>query len=782
MGLFGKAQLRVEDERLLRGNGRYVDDVKLPGMLHLALLRSPIAHGRIHSLSLDRARTMKGVVAVVGAKDLPHAARMQPDWHPNPLLKYVRGVQTLASAKVRYVGEPIAAVIAQSRYLAEDALELIDLELEPLRTSPDLQGAANPDAPRVHDDMPSNVAAVFPVKSGDADAAFAQAALVVEGKFDVHRGTGQAIETRGIVAHWEAMRERMAVWSTTQVPHVARDVIAKALSLPIYQVEVISPDVGGGFGYKGFGYAEDVLVPVLAKLLQRPVKWIEDRAEHLVAAYQERSQLYDAKLALDRDGTIVGLRSTFLHDAGAYSPWGPVVPLLSAVNAPGPYKVPNCDIEGRMIYTHRVPVVPVRGAGRPQPIYVIERLLDQAAMKLGKDPVALRLGNLIGKDDYPYAVGFRSRDGTQRTYDQSDVPAMLERACELISYSSRRVEQTKARHNGRYIGVGVACAVEEAGLGPYEEARVSVQPDGRVLVHIGCPSQGQGQATTIAQIVADAFDMELDRVEVRSGSTDYIEHAIGTYASRVAVVAGCAAFNAAKVVRERALRIAAVQLQCSVDALTMCAGKAVLNDGGGEIDLQSIARLSRGESGAPIPDGIEIGLAASASFGPSAVTYPTGAHACVVEVDVSTGEVEVLAYAAVQDFGTVINPLIVEGQVHGAFAHGIGNTFLERVVHDENGQVLTGTLMDYLMPTTTSVPHVQIELMPHATPLNPLGMKGAGQGGLIPVGAAISGAVEDALRPFGAHPNTLPFSPSDVLRWVRSGRAETGASDETGAV
>jgi aerobic carbon-monoxide dehydrogenase large subunit len=768
MGLIGKPELRVEDDALLTGQGRYIADIKLPGMLHVVLVRSQRAHARLRRIDASAARALPDVAAVFTAEDLPEAARILPDTHPNPVLTHSRGPGTLAAEKVRYVGEPVAAVVAKNPYVAEDAAELVEIEYEPLLPVIDLERAIAPGAARVHDDMPSNVAARLPIRKGDVDAAFATAACIVKERLEIHRGAGQAMETRGIVAYWDDCERRLVLWSTTQVPFVLRAALAAALSLPEYVVRVMSPDVGGGFGYKGFPYSEDILIPAIAMKLRAPIKWIEDRREHLIASYQERSQLHDAEMAVDRSGAILGIRGRFLHDSGAYSPWGPVVPLLTLVNIPGPYKVPAYAMEGLMIYTNCVPVVPVRGVGRAQAVFVVEQLLDRAAERLGIDIAEIRRRNLVPGSEMPYNTGFTSRDGTARTYDSGDVPALLDRALAIISYEARRREQAELRAKGRYIGLGVACMVEETGIGPYEEASVAIEPDGTAIVRVGTPSQGQGQKTILAQIVGDVLALPVEKVRVLAGNTDLVRYSIGTYGSRVALVTGSAALLAAREARARTLRVAAEMLEATEEDLDLENGCVVVKGTDRRVPIAEAARRALGSAGHSLADGMSPGLGAIESFCVPTIAYPTGAHAAAVEVDVRTGEVRILQYAAVHDFGAIINPMIVDGQLIGGFAHGIGNAFLERVKYDADGQILTGSFADYLMPTALDVPRLDRDYIGHPTPLNPLGAKGAGQGGVIPVPAAIASAVLDALRPLGVRIRSVPFSQSDLLAQIEA--------------
>ena len=775
MGLFGTPQLRAEDDPLLCGRGRYIDDIKLPGMLHMVLARSQMAHAELRHVDVAAARSLPGVVGVLTAEDLPASARVLDDAHPNPALTHPRGPAILAPDKVRYVGEPIAAILAEDRYVAEDAAELVSADYGALDPVVDLERAIAPDATRVHDDVPANLAARLPVSKGDADAAFAGAACIVKERLEIHRGAGQAMETRGNIAEWREYERRMVVWSTTQVPFVQRAAVARALQLPEHQVQVLSPDVGGGFGYKGFPYVEDILVPVAARRLGRPVKWIEDRREHLTSSYQERSQLHEAEIALDADGLILGIRGRFLHDTGAYTPWGPVVPLLTLLNIPSCYKVPAYRMEGQMIYTNCVPVVSVRGVGRAQAVFVVEQLLDRAAERLGIDPLELRRRNLIPAAEMPYDTGFVSRDGTARIYDSGDFPAALNKAAEMVHYEERRRAQRDGRSRARHLGIGLACVIEESGLGPFEEASVSIETDGTALVRIGTPSQGQGQRTVFAQVVADELSLPLDRVRVLVGDTNLVRHSVGTYASRVAIVTGSAILNASREVKARAVRIAAGMLEASEQDLELRDGHVAVKGTDRSVPLADVATASLGKAGRPMDGAIGPGLAATGDFCPTTITYPSGAHAAVVELDVRTGQVSILQYAAVADFGAIINPLIVDGQLLGGFAHGVGNALLERVHYDENGQILTGSFADYLMPTTMDVPPLDRAYLSHPTPLNPLGVKGAGQGGTIPVASTITSAINDALRPFGVHLDHAPATPSEILALLATATTELEA-------
>ena len=772
---FGHRQVRAEDDNLLMGHGRYIDDVRFPGMLHVAIVRSQVARASI-KVDTSAALAAKGVHAVFTAADLPQSARILPDCHPNPTLKNPRGPQVLADGQVRYVGEPIAAVVADDRYLAEDAAELVQVDYQELPAVINLVTALENGSPLVHDDMQSNLAARLPVATGNVEEAFAKAHCVVRQQLEIQRGAGQAMETRGIVAYWSELDERMVVWNVSQVPFVHRTAIANALGLPENSVQVRNGDVGGGFGYKGLTYTEDLLLPVIAKSLGCAVKWIEDRREHLICSYHERTQLHDLEMALDKDGVILGIRGRFLYDTGAYTPWGPVVPLLTAVNIPGPYKVRNYKVECDIIYTNTVPTAPVRGAGRPQACYVCERLLDAAARELKIDAAELRRRNLIQAHEYPYELGFISRDGTKRKYDSGNIPALMERALQILGYETCREEQRKAHSEGRFLGIGIACCVEDTGLGPFEEVGLSIELDGTATLRMGTPSQGQGQKTAFAQIIESELGIPFEKIKVLTGNTDLVRYSIGTFASRAGVVTGSAVLNASLQLKERAIAIGGTLLQAPPDQLELVEGVVRMKaQPSRAVPLSEIVHTSLGELGAPLPlREFGPGMSTVASFSPPTNTFATGCHVALVEVDPRTCKVSILRYIAVEDFGNVINPLIVDGQVIGGVGLGIGNTFFEKVVHDESGQILTGTFVDYLVATSMDVPRVELDYIATPSPLNPLGMKGAGQGGTIPVPAVISSAVEDALSPRNVRLTHVPFSESDLFAAIRIANSSAG--------
>jgi len=762
--LFGARVRRREDARLVTGRGRYVADVALPGMLHVAVHRSPHAHARIVAIDAERARRCPGVVHVLLPADVAALGRL-PLAVPHPSLTAPACPELLPQEVVSYAGQPVALVVAESAAQAEDAREALRVEYEPRPPVASLQDALQPDGPRVHPG--GNVAARFSQHVGDPASALARAEVVLRERFRLHRGAGMAMEARAITARWDGDLGQLTVWSTTQTPQILRRAIARFLRLAEHAVRVVTQDIGGGFGPKAIVYSEDILVPLLARTLGRPVRFIETRREHMVAVTQERDQWHEVELGLTREGRIVALRDTFVHDSGAFVSWGVIVPLITSVSVPGPYRVPNYEVTFTAVYTNRVPVTPVRGAGRPQAVFVMERMLDLAARHLGLDRVAIRERNLIQPHEFPSDVGLISRDNSPRRYDSGNYPECLRRAVEAIGWATFADEQRRARACGRRLGLGFALFVEDTGLGPYEGMRVRVDFDGRVFVFSGASSQGQAHETTLAQIVADGLSVAIDQVVVVPGDTNGLPYGLGTFASRVAVLGGTSASYAAAEVRKKALAIAANRLEVAPEDLTLEDGRiAVRGAADRGLTLGEIAAIAGSpRPGSALPGALDPGLEASGYVHVTQSTYSSGAHAAVVEVDTETGLVRILRYVAVDDCGTMINPMVVEGQVHGGIAHGIGNALLEAVVYDETGQPLTGTLMDYALPRASDVPSFEVHHVVTPSPLNPLGVKGAGEGGTLPAPAAIANAVADAL---GVNVTEMPLTREHVWRRLRS--------------
>jgi carbon-monoxide dehydrogenase large subunit len=763
---FGARVKRLEDPALLVGAGRFVDDVKLPGALAACFVRSPHAHARIRAVDTGPALALPGVHAVLTADDLPEPMRSEriPNLMTNPAIKIMRTQHALARSEVCYVGEAIAVVIAESRYVAEDAAAQVAVDYEVLPAVSDCRAAVAPDAPRAHSDIPDNIAAEVRMAYGDVDAAFASAPHVFAETLWLHRGGGMAMETRAVAASYDATADLLTVWSSTQTPHLGRRIIADLIGRHMESIRLIAPDVGGGFGPKAPFYAEEGVIAAAALRLARPVKWFEDRREHFLSATQERDQHYDVAVAVDEQGKILGVRGTLLHDTGAFMPWGIIMPYIAAVTIPGPYVVPAYRLECTVAITNKVATTPVRGAGRPQAVFAMERLMDRIARELGLDRVEVRRRNLIQPEQMPYPVGLIFRDGMPLVYHGGDFPRSQEAALERSAYAAFRGRQAKARAEGRHIGIGVANYVEGTGLGPFEGVTIRVLPSGKVAVATGATNQGQGQRTALAQIVADETGCRIDDVVMTMGDTAAISQGIGAFASRQAVNAGSSALIAGKAVREKIVALAALTLGVPASDIDLDNGEAIARGGNRpRLSFGELARLSQGMPGVSFAPGQAVGLEHTAYFTAPQASYCNGTHVVVVEVDVFTGGVTLLDYTVAHDSGTIINPLIVDGQVQGGVAHGIGNALFEWMKYDDEAQPLTTTFADYLLPTAADVPSCHIEHIETPNPLNPLGVKGAGEGGTIPAPAAIVSAIEDALAPFGVHFAEAPLTPERIV-------------------
>jgi len=762
----GQRIKRNEDPRLLTGRALFIDDLELPEMAHVAFLRSPHAHARIERIDVSRARQREGVFAVYTAEDLGDY------WQPGPLLvppPPVEGMAfnqrtqvPLAKGKVRHPGEPIAVVVATSRYVAEDALVDIEVDYEPLPAIVDMEKALAPGASLIHEDVGSNLAAYVPQKKGDYEAAKAQADVVIRRRFSYDRGAAAAIENRGVVAQWDGRTQKLTIWDTTQAPIPVRNGLAAMLGLSEHQVRLVTPFIGGGFGPKiMMFYPEEVLIPWLAIRLERPIKWIEDRAENFFATTQERGQIHDAEIALTKDGRILGVKDSFLHDTGAYDPYGLTVPLNSQCTLMGPYRVPAYQSEFRAVFTNKTIVTPYRGAGRQHGVFVIERLMDLAARELGIDRIEIRRRNFLKPDEFPHDHVIIYQDFAPLYYDSGNYDPVLDKTLRMIGYDQfTREEQPRLRAQGKSVGIGVVAYVEGTGIGPFEGARVQVQTSGKVTVVTGIGTQGQGHFTVLAQVAAQQLGVRVEDVDVVTGDSDQFHWGTGTFASRGAVVAGNATNEAAKSVREKAIRLAAEKLGISEEKIELAGGTArSIDDPAKSIPLGELARLANPMRGAVKP-GTEPGLEATRYFGPYRGATASGCHACILEVDSETMQIQVTKYVVVHDCGVVLNPLLVDGQVHGGVAQGIGNSFYEQLVYDDNGQLLNGSFMDFLLPTALDVPRVEVGHEVTASPLNPLGTKGAGEAGAIPVGALFAQAVEDALAIPGLEILEIPLKPS----------------------
>jgi CO/xanthine dehydrogenase Mo-binding subunit len=755
--LIGASMRRKEDGRFLTGHGRYVDDLPLPEALHLAIVRSVHAHARLLTIDVAGARAVPGVVGVFTLDDLPELRGVLP---PPPVaavtLKPHRQ-SALADGVVRFAGEPVAAVVATSAYAAADGAAAVSVDYEPLPAAVDAEGALADGAPLVHPEWATNVAATVALSSGDADAALREADLVVSRRFSFGRMSALPMEPRAVAARWDAVTGAMHLWSTAQIPYVVAQRVADALRVPAEAVRVTAPDVGGGFGCKGPVYPEEVIAAVLARRLGRPVRWTETRGESFASTTHASSQIHEATLALRRDGTFLVLVDDFIVDGGAYLPRGGVVANVTATHLPGLYRFDAFRCRGRLVVTHKAPTAPYRGAGRPQSMFPVERLVDIAARELGIDPAELRRRNLIARGALPFHRGIPYRDGMPVVYDSGDYEAVLDAALERSGYAAFRERQRSARREGRRLGFGLATYNEATAIGPHEGASVTIGADGRVSVTIGPPCQGQGHETVLAQICGERLGVSFDEVTVSGGDTARFPAGSGTYASRVAVIAGNAVAQAAEAVRDKAARVAAGALECDPQDVVIAAGRAEVKgapDRG--LDLRALVALS------VRPDVVrrlgEPGLGAVRYFSPESVTWAGGVHAATVEVDRDTGAVTLLAYHVVHDAGREINPRLVEGQAHGGVAQGIGMALSEGIVYDESGQLLTGTLMDYGLPRADVVPALDVEGHDSRSPLNPLGLKGTGEGSAGPPPAALANAVADALADEGVEVNEIPIA------------------------
>ncbi|MEQ8228322.1 MAG: xanthine dehydrogenase family protein molybdopterin-binding subunit [Rhodospirillales bacterium] len=766
----GQRVKRLEDPDLLTGRGQFLDDLKLPGLLEAAFVRSPFAHATFTEVDAAEARAMPGVHAVLTAKDLP--PEMQGKrillQVPHPEITYSVTQEPLASEEVCFVGEAVAVVIADSRHLAEDAAERVIVDWEPLAAAGHCETALKPGAPVVHSCMTDNIAGRLNLAFGDVDAAFRNAAHVIKERYEPHRGTGHPMECRGVAAVYDLTGDAFRIWSSTQTPHNTQRALVDMFGLSEDNVRVITPDVGGGFGPKNQVYPEELVIPAVARLLGRPVKWAEDRREHFLTTTQERDQVWDVSAAVDKDGKFLGVKGTLTHDAGAYLPWGIIMPYISATTLPGPYKLPAYKMAVTVAFTNLVPTTPLRGAGRPQAVFAMERLMDAVAKELNLDPAEVRRRNFIQASDMPYDMGLTYRDGAPVMYDTGDYPEAQAQALAKAGYDDFPARQKAALAEGRHIGIGIGNYVEGTGLGPFEGATVRILTNGRVAIYTGAAAAGQAHRTTLAQICADEMGVNVTDIDVVGGDTGVMPRGAGTYASRITVNAGSSVRQASAELRGKALALAAAKFDVKPEDVELTYGAVrIKGEQGDSISFEELAKMTSGMPGYALPKGVKPDLETSGYFTPPQATYSNGSHVAEVEVDAETGQITILKYTVVHDCGTVINPMLVDGQVQGGVAHGIGNAVLERMVFDEDANPLTTTFADYLMPTAEIVPDCDIVHMESPTPLNPLGAKGAGEGGTIPAPAAIVAAVENALMPFGLRITDCPITPQRIVELIR---------------
>jgi aerobic carbon-monoxide dehydrogenase large subunit len=783
MAHIGQSILRVEDDRLLRGQGRYVSDLNIAGTLEALFVRSPRAHAAIRRIDVAAARAAPGVVAVFTAADLE--GRTEPlcvsgEVHtPERLQRELKPmdrphlIPLLPTKRVSYVGQPVAMIVAESRHAALDAAERIDIEYDPLPVVTDPIAALAPDAPRVEPSWPDNLALSVAIKKGDPDAAFSSATVVVEEEFYTQRYVAAPMEPRGVHAAVDPVKGDLTVWASTQTAHVLLGLVAGSLRLPSERLRVIACDVGGGFGQKGIQTVEDILVPFAAKELGRPVRWIEERSENLTAAAHARDQIHRIAVAAADDGRILALRDDAIVNFGAFNVLGLVVPYNTLSHLLGPYQVPHASIQVRGVLTNTCFTTPYRGAGRPEAVFAMERIIDRLARQLDLDPYDVRMRNLVPASAMPYDTGLLYRDGHAQVYDSGNFPELLRRARSRIDLDAVRTRQRQPRADGRLLGVGFAMYVEGTGMGPFEGAVVRVLPSGRVQVATGASSQGQGHRTVYAQIVADTLGVPFEAIEVIGGDTATIAFGIGTIASRSTVTAGNAVYQAATKVKARALSLAEQMLEAAAADLEIVDGKVRIRGVPDlAVALADVAKaaiaavLRKGATG----DGL---LAETAYFIPPTVTYASAAHCAVVAVDPATGAVTIERYLVVHDCGRVVNPLLADGQVVGGAVQGIGGALCEHLVYDETGQPLTGSFMDYAMPVASDVPMIELDHIESLSTRNPLGVKGLGEGGAIGPPAALANAIEDALRDYDVVVRRGPLSAARLRDLIAAGRCTT---------
>jgi aerobic carbon-monoxide dehydrogenase large subunit len=774
--LVGSRIKRREDPRLIMGRGTYVDDIQLPRMTYAAILRSPYAHARIRSINVDKAKALPGVVAVMTGADLQ--GKNVPCGWTLPDIK-VAPHPALAVGKVRYTGDAVAAVVAEERYIARDALDLIEVDFEPLPVVVDAEQAIQPGAPQLHDEVPNNTTFVWKVGGGDIDKAFREAEVVVKERIVNQRLIPNAIEPRGMVAQYTPGSGDLILWTATQIPHLVRLLLSMVIGIPEHKVRVIAPEVGGGFGSKLYLYPEEVIVATLAKMTGRPVKWIEERRENYVATTHGRDQVQYVEVAANRDGTITGLRVKSIANMGAYlSTFAPGIPtILFGLMLAGNYRIPNIACEVTGVHTNTTLVDAYRGAGRPEATYLVERAVDLTARELGMDPAEIRRRNFVPANAFPHTTA------TGVTYDSGNYQPTLDKALEIAGYQQLRQEQERSRQEGKYLGIGVVTYVEICGMAPsqvlgavgagaggWESATVRVHPTGKVTLYSGASSHGQGHETAFAQIVGDGLGIPLEDVEVVHGDTAQVQFGIGTFGSRSAAVGGMAAVMSVNKVEEKAKKIAAFLLEAAEADLVFEGGKFfVKGTPGRDVSIQQVAFAAYVPH--KYPTGLEPGLEATSFYDPSNFTWPFGTHVAVVEVDPETGVIKLRRYVAVDDCGRVINPLLVDGQIHGGLAQGIAQALYEEAVYDENGQLVSGSLMDYAVPKADDLVNFELDRTETPSPVNALGVKGIGEAGTIASSAAIVNAVVDALAPLGVKHLDMPLKPERVWQAIQQAQA-----------
>ena len=771
---FGASIKRREDPRLITGRGTYVDDIKMVGMLHIAMVRSPYAHANITSIDTSAASAADGVVAVYTGEDLAEQLGSLPcGWVVPDTIEVPH--PPLAIGKVRCVGDAVAAIVADNPTAAADAAALVDVGYDVLPAAVNAEAATKDGAPQVHDDAPNNVGFEWEVGGGDVDAAAASAEVRVSERIVNQRLIPNSLEGRAVVADYNPGTNHVTLWTSSQIPHLVRLLMALVTGHPEHQIRVISPDVGGGFGCKLYLYAEEVIAFAIAKALGRPVKWTEERQENYLATTHGRDHIGDWEIMGNRDGTITGIRGTVYANMGAYlSTFAPAIPTyLFGLMLGGPYKIENVHCKVIGVFTNTTPVDAYRGAGRPEATYVVERMLDRFAAEIGMDPVEVRRKNLIPpfEDGYDVATGV--------TYDSGNYEKALDLALSMLGYEDFRKEQEEARQNGRYIGVGLSTYVEICGMAPsavayalgaragvWESSLVRVHPTGKVTVYSGASGHGQGHETTFAQLAASELGVPIEDVGVVESDTAQVQQGTGTFGSRSAVVGGTAIHMSVEKIKDKAKQIAAHMLEASPEDIVYEDGQLFVQGAPTEAkSFQEVALAAYWYDG--LPEGLEPGLEATSIYDPKNFTWPFGTHICVVEIDPDTGDTKVLRYVAVDDVGNVINPMIVEGMVHGGVAQGLGQALWEEAVYDDDGQLITGSMLDYAVPQAASLPSFETARTVTPSPTNPLGVKGAGETGTIAASPAVINAVVDALSPFGVTHIDMPAKAEKVWRLIQ---------------
>jgi len=775
MRYIGKPLKRKEDPRLIQGLAHYVDDLRLPEMHYVGIVRSPYAHARIRSVNIGKAKAAPGVVAVLTGQDLRGAIGPVPCAAQIPDMKSAPR-PVLAFDKVRFVGEPVAVVVATDRYAAHDAVDLVEVDYEPLTPVVNPEKSLAKGATVLHEQFKDNLAYRWELEGGDLKKAFKQADKVIHQRLINQRLIPVSMEPRGVVAEYRPGEKQLTIWSSTQIPHLMKTQVAVMLGVPESSVRVIAPEVGGGFGSKLNVYPEEALVGYFSMHLGKPVKWIESRRENFLATIHGRDQIDDVEVAIKRDGTVLGLRCKIIADLGAYYQLlTPLIPTLTGLMISGCYKIPAVRVEITGVFTNKMATDAYRGAGRPEATYLIERVMDLVAAELKKDPVEIRRKNFPQPKEFPFTTP------TGLIYDSADYQKTLDRALKNANYAKLRKDQVRQRKQGRHIGIGLSTYVEICGMGPssampaggWESATVRVEPTGKVTVLTGSSPHGQGQETSFAQMGADVLGLEPDDVQVVHGDTAVVPYGIGTFGSRATAVGGTAVYKSLVKLRDKMALIAGHVLGEDPQKLVFRDKKIFSKAGKKSINFgEAVAAAYVAKT---LPPGVEPGLEATTFFEPSNFTYPFGAHVCAVEVDGETGDVRLEKYVAVDDCGNVLNPMLVDGQVVGGIVQAVGQALLEEAVYDDQGQLITGELMDYAIPRASDIPWMETARTVTPSPVNPLGVKGVGEAGTIGATPALANAVADALAPFGVRHVDLPMKRERLWQLMHKARAPSKA-------